>query len=194
MDSASNVAIEDRAAGSSSHAELEAALRSFAAGLGLAALYGAALGARFGPVAMLMHGAGVPAAILALGLFGTPAFYILLAHAGVVFEPDALAGLVLRALSTSGQVLGGLAPAAALLAVSAETRAGAALFAAVGLSAAFLLGMRRLFGELEGRLRMLNQRHALGARCIAWGFYAFAATLLARMWWATLDVLSGAAP
>jgi len=194
MQSISKVGAGDSAVGSGPDAEIGTSLRNFAAALGLAALYGVSLGARFGPTAMLAHGAGVPGALLSLALFGTPAFYILLAHAGVVFEPHALASFVLRALTTSGQVLGGLAPAAALLAVSAETRAGAALFAGLGLCTAFLFGIRRLFGELGSQLVTAANLRAIGARCILWGFAAFSATLVARVWWATLDVVSGAMP
>ena len=46
----------------------------------LASLYGLALGARDGQLALLTHAVGVPAALLAVCILGVPSLYIVLAH------------------------------------------------------------------------------------------------------------------
>ena len=79
-------------------------------GLGLAALYGLALGARTGGVSFLRHGVGVPAALaVSLGI-GVPALYIGLALLDAPVDLARAFRAASRATFTTGLVLAGLAP------------------------------------------------------------------------------------
>jgi hypothetical protein len=160
--------------------------RRFAAGLALTAIYGLALGARFGVPAMAAHAAGVPLALVAVAVLGAPAFYIGLAHTGIDVDGRALVAAVARGVATSGVVLAGLAPALALMAVCCESAAGVAWYGAAGLAVGGLLGLRALYRELPAS-------HSGGARVVRGFFAVFAALLAARVWWLVLPLFGGAA-
>src|SRR6185312_8498155 len=141
----------------------------FAVGLGLAAIYGAALGARAGGAALLGHAVGVPAALLAAFGLGTPALTIALAFFDAPVDPPAAAAAAARGVASAGIVLAGLAPAAALFVVSSERPGAAALAAGIGLAAGFTLGLGRFYREIAATLSRapLGTRSASGAALLA---------------------------
>jgi hypothetical protein len=164
----------------------------YATGLGLAAIYGAAMGARAGGSALLVHAVGVPAALLAAFGLGTPALYVALALFDAPVEPPAAAAAAARGVATTGLVLAGFAPAAALFVVSSEHAGAAALAAGTGLAAGLMLGLARLLRELAPALSRapLATRGASGAAFV--GFCVFAVAVAARVAAALLPVLGGA--
>ena len=163
----------------------------FATGLGLASLYGLALGVRGGGAGLVAHALGVPAALLvALGL-GVPALYIALALFDAPLALPAVVSAAARGASASGLVLAGLAPAAALFVVSSEHSGAAALTGLTGL----VLGGAISLGGLLRELQRGIDREAFPARAatqlVLVGFGVFAVAVSARIWWATLPVLRG---
>ena len=162
-----------------------------ATGLGLASIYGAALGARAGGAALLVHAVGAPAALLAAFGLGTPALYIALALFDAPVEPPAAAAAAARGVATTGLVLAGFAPAAALFVVSSERPGAAALTAGAGLAAGLALGLWRLYRELAPAFA--DARPATrGASGLAFaGFCVFAVAVAARVAAALLPILGG---
>jgi len=163
----------------------------FGTGLGLASLYGLALGVRGGGAGLLAHAVGVPAALLvALGL-GVPALYIALALFDAPLALPAVVSAAARSAAAAGLVLAGLAPAAALFVVTSERPGAAALTALAGL----VLGGAISLGRLGRELRQDIDRDALPTRAamltVLVGFGVFAVAVTARIWWATLPVLRG---
>jgi hypothetical protein len=165
--------------------------RRCGSGLALSAIYGAALGARHGTAAMLLQALGVPLGLLSVALLAAPAFYILLAHVGHPVDGLGLAGAVARATATTGLVLAGLAPAAALLTMSTEGTASAALYGVAGLAAAGGLGLGRLRRELRAQLDPAQPGQHRAGRLVIVAFGCFAALLAARVWWLVVPSLGG---
>jgi hypothetical protein len=165
----------------------------FGVGIGLAALYGVSLGARQGGRAFFAHAAGVPAALLAVSALGVPALYIVLALFDAPIAPPRVASAAARAAARSGLLLAGLAPAAALFVVSSDRPETAAVAGALGLFVAGALGLHGLLRELRGSLKdaPLTTRATAGLAFL--GFGVFAVALAARIWWATLPLIGGAA-
>lgn len=164
----------------------------FATGLGLAALYGLALGAREGGSALLIHAAGVPLALLLIAALGVPALYIVLALFDAPIDPARAASAAARSAASTGLVLGGLAPAAALFVVTSDSREAAALAGALGLAVGGVLGLRaflRDIGEVTSRSGGVT-RFVSG---LAFGgFTVFATALAIRVWFAALPLFGGA--
>ncbi len=157
--------------------------RRVGAALALGWVYGAAIGARYGVDSMIVHGLGVAAGMLAVLLFAAPSFFILLAHAGHQADLQGMLEAVSRAIATTGLVLCGLAPTAALLTVSTEGGVAAALFGALGLLAAGALGLRALHRALG------TNTGGAAIRFLGVAFLGFAALLAARVWWLALPML-----
>jgi hypothetical protein len=164
----------------------------FAVGLGLAAIYGVALGTRAGGSALLGHAIGVPAAILAAFGLGTPALTIALALFDAPVEPPASAAAAARGVAAAGIVLAGFAPAAALFVVTSERPGAAALAAGAGLAAGLVLGLARFYREIAPALaRAPLATRGASAAAFA-GFVVFAVAVAARVSAALLPVLGGA--
>jgi hypothetical protein len=155
----------------------------FFTGACLAAIYGLALGVRFGLGAMASHAVGVPMTLAGVALLTVPALYIGWAHFGVDLDPRVFVRATARGTATAGLVLAGLAPALLLLAVTFESSSSVAFFGAVGLAAGFALGMRAFFAEIK-RVAFLG----LGAGLLALGFVLFAWVLAGRMAWLALPL------
>lgn len=160
-------------------------------GLGLASLYGAALGARYGVAAMAAQALGVPLGFVAVAALAAPAFYILLAHTGHPVGALGLAAAVSRAIAVAGLVLAAVAPAALLLTVSVEAPLSAALCGLLGLGLGGGLGLRSLFGQLGAELTRAGAERPLAGRLVTAGFACFAALLAARVWWLAVPSLGG---
>jgi hypothetical protein len=163
----------------------------FATGLGLAALYGLALGTRQGGKAFLTHAAFVPAALAAVVGLGVPALYISLALFDAPIEPPRAIAAAARATARTGLVLAGLAPAAALFVVSSDAAGSAAGSAIVGLVVAGAIGLARMMGDLHGALDKAPAATRAKADLAFIGFAVFAVALSARIWWAALPLLRG---
>jgi hypothetical protein len=166
----------------------------FGAGLGLAALYGLALGARQGGVSLFKHALGVPAGMVAVACLGVPALTILLTLFNAPLAPPRALSAASRAAAASGLVLGGLAPAAALFVVTSESPATAAIMGLLGLAVGGVIGLRVLLRDLKSALESdenLMTRAASGFVLI--GFAAFAVLLALRVWWSSLPILKGGA-
>jgi hypothetical protein len=155
----------------------------------MAALYGAAMGARYGVGSALAHAAGVPLAFLAIASFAAPAFYIVLWHCGAEIDAGRLAAATAEGLHDAGRALAGLAPAVLLFGATLETAVAAAFLSAGGLAIALVLGLRTLSGAVQASLAEgCRGRGALAS----WPFCALALLLAARVWWAALPALGGA--
>jgi hypothetical protein len=162
------------------------------AGLGLASLYGLALGARSGGMALVEHALGASAGLLAVGLLGMPALFVLLALVDAPVSPSAMLSAGARALASAGFVLAGLAPSAALLAVTIESPDAAAFVTRAGLTLAGGIGLVQLTSSVRAMLEGLPRAPRLKCNALLLGFSLFAIMLAARVWYA-LPILKGAA-
>ena len=167
------------------------ALRA-ATGVGLAAIYGLALGTRDGGVSFLTHAVGVPSALVAVALLGAPAFTIALALADSPVNVSGVVRATVKALSTAGLVLAGLAPAVALYVVSAEGEGAAAVMPLGGLLLAGWLGLRTFLAEVRESLSGAAIHQKLIGLGAASAFALFAIVLALRVWFRTLALLGGA--
>ncbi len=153
-------------------------LARLGAGLGLAALYGLALGARSGG--------------MALAVLGIPALFVLLALVDAPVSPSAMLSAGARSLASAGFVLAGLAPSAALLAVTIESPDAAAFVTRAGLTLAGGIGLFQLHSSVRAMLTELPPERRLKCHALLWGFSLFAIMLAGRVWY-TLPILQGAA-
>jgi hypothetical protein len=163
----------------------------YATGLGLSAVYGMAIGARHGGLALLKSAAVVPAALVAATALGVPATYIVLALFDAPIDPKRLGAATSRAVATTGLVLAGLAPAAALFVVSSEQPAAAGASAALGLMLGSFAGYRALMGDVLRGLSRANEGVRFASAAAIIGFGVFAAALALRIWSAALPLFGG---
>lgn len=164
----------------------------FGIGLGLAAIYGLALGARGGGAAFFTHAIGVPAAMLAAFGVGVPALYIFLALVDAPVAPAAMGAAATRATATGGLVLAGLAPAAALFVVTSERPGAAALAAAVGLAIGGAFGLGSVVSDLRKVIAEARATTRFTADLAFGAFGLFAIVVALRVWVSLLPVLGGA--
>lgn len=173
------------------HVEWRALAQRALAGAGLAALYGVALGAREGGLAMLTHALGVPAAILAVCVLGVPALYIVLGFFDAPLSPKKAVGAAVRGCASAGLVLAGLAPLCALYVVGSETAEGAAMAGTLGLALGGALGLRHLVATLREALAEADSATRLMATLAQLAFSLFAVILAWRVWAALLPLVGG---
>ncbi len=171
---------------------LGADLGRLAAGLGFAALYGLALGARAGGASLVQHALGASAGLAAVGVLGVPSLYVLMALADAPVTPSAMIATASRALGGAGFVLAGLAPSAALLAVTIESPSAVAFVSRAGLTLAGGIGLYRLRSGVLELLQDLPRARRFRYGVLLFGFCVFAMALAARVWFA-LPILQGAA-
>jgi hypothetical protein len=168
-------------------------------GLGLAALYGLAIGARQGGASLIHHAVGVPFGLLLVMLLGTPSMFVFLSLCKAPMAARSLASTAARGTASAGLLLAGLAPAALLFVVSSETPHAArgavafGLFLAggVSLSRTTLSIIRETAGgrEAGGREAAAGTIGSLGGAIVAVGFAGFAVVLAMRVWSAVLPIL-----
>ena len=168
-------------------------VRRASIGLGLSALYGAALGARAGGRALVEHALGVPAGLVAVVLVGLPSMFVFLSLCRAPLDARALASLGARGLASAGLLLAGLAPAAALFVVSSQTAEAAAGVVSVGLVLGGGVALGRVAWQVAYRAFAGDAKASLGGLAVAAGFALFAVALAARVWAAMLPILGGAA-
>lgn len=167
-------------------------VRRFGIGLGLASLYGLALGARAGGLSLFQHAAGVPLAMVAVGCLGVPALTIVLTLFNAPISPSRALSAASRSAAATGLVFGGLAPAAALFVVTSESRGTAAFMALLGLFIGGVFGIRVLLRDLksamEGESDLINKTlSTISLACFA----LFAVAMALRVWWGSLPLLKG---
>lgn len=164
----------------------------FGVGVGLAALYGVALGSRLGGASLLRHAVGVPAAMVAVAGLGVPALTIVLTLFNAPLDPPRVLSATARAAASSGLVLGGFAPAAALFVTTSASWMTAGLIGALGLVIGGAVGLRRLIGDLWSAVEATDDLSTRGAAAVAFvGFTIFALALAARIWFVSLPLLRG---
>jgi hypothetical protein len=168
-------------------------VRRASIGLGLSALYGAALGARDGGRALVEHALGVPAGLVAVVLVGLPSMFVFLSLCRAPLDARAIASLGARGLASAGLLLAGLAPAAALFVVSSQTAEAAAGVVSAGLVLGGGVALARVAWQVAHRAFAGDARASLGGLAISGGFALFAVALAARVWAAMLPILGGAA-
>ncbi|WP_437989360.1 hypothetical protein [Sorangium sp. So ce145] len=174
--------------------DLRGDLSRFGIGVGLASLYGLSLGARQGGVSFAHHAAGVPAAMVAVAFVGVPALTIVLTLFDAPLDPPRALSATARAAASTGLVLGGLAPAAALFVVTGGSDLTAALMGLLGLAVGGVVGVGVLLRDLGAALRRDGGLVRLsGATAALVGFVVFAAVLALRVWVETLPMLKGGA-
>jgi hypothetical protein len=162
-----------------------------AAGLGLASLYGLALGARQGGRALLQHAFGVPLALLVIALVGAPSLFVFLSMCRAKIDPWALANAMARGVASAGLLLAGLAPAAALFVVSSATPPAAAAVVLFGLMLSGGVALGRTVWEVMAMVREDGTFSNLATLGVSAGFAIFAIALAVRIWSAALPVLGG---
>lgn len=170
---------------------LALATREAALGLGLAALYGLALGARAGGLSLLTHSIAVPLAIACISGLGVPSLAIALALFDAPIDGQAMASATARATGVAGRVLAGLAPTMALFVVSSETAMAAAFVAAGGLALAGGLGLSTVVRGVSARLDALTDLRGLACRAVLGVFVLFTVILALRLGVAVLPILAG---
>jgi hypothetical protein len=118
-------------------------------GLGLASLFGLALGMHRGSLALVTHALAIPAGLLLTTAVSLPSLYIALAMLGVPLRLSLLLAAVSTALHHAGRVLAGLAPVAALLVVTIREPVALSVVARFGLQCAGILTLYRLIAALR---------------------------------------------
>jgi hypothetical protein len=167
-------------------------LGRLAAGLSISAFYGLALGARAGGAELLQNALGVPLGLVALGAVMMPSLTVLFAILDAPVTPSRVLGALGRALSSSGLVLAGLAPGAALLCVTVESAALASGVAGLGFVLAGMLGLFQLAASLGGSLAVARPSVARKGYLLLAGYGLFTVMLAARLWTAFVPMLGGA--
>src|SRR5262245_19971725 len=164
------------------------------AGLGLAAIFGLALGLRDGRLSLLQHAPGVTAAPLVIMALGVPALYIVLASFDVPLGALDLARSAARGTVALGAALAGIAPLTALYVVSGETRASGALVAVLAL---VFGGAVRMGHFLRSIWKKTVEASAGGSRLrtivvlCATVFAILCTVTAARVWFGTLPIFRG---
>lgn len=159
--------------------------------VGLATLFGAALGLRRGGSAIFVHAIGVPAGIVAISVLAVPAFAIVLALANAPVTEISLARATARAAANAGLVLGGFAPAAAMFVVTVEDAITVTIMGFGGLLLAGAIAIRSFSQELAPQLAGASPRTRAMTSVAMPAFLVFAAVLAMRVWWMTLPSLAG---
>jgi hypothetical protein len=154
--------------------------------LALAALFGLAIGARYGLISMSVHAVGVPLGLGAAAALSAPSLCIANAHFNLPIDARQVAVAMARAVERCGNALAGLAPAALLLTVTPESALSAALFASAGLLLGGALGARELFSGLGSSGRR-------APALLSCALLLFGALVATRVWWLVLPVLGRAA-
>jgi len=161
-------------------------------GLGLTALFGAALGLRVGGAAILVHAAGASLGLLAVAAVAVPAFSIVLALANAPIDMPTLARATSRAVAKAGLALGGLAPAAAMYVVTVEDAITVSIVGFGGLALAGGIAISSFSKELRAAHAAAEARTQIALTFATPAFLIFATTLAVRVWWLALPVLTGA--
>lgn len=166
-------------------------MRRLAVGVALASTFGIAIGIRAGGPAIAVHAVGVVAGIVAVCGLAVPALAIVLALANASVEAADLGRATARSAAAAGLLLAGLAPGAALFAVTVEDAITVTLVGIGGLALAGAFALRTFVRELAPRIATSDVRGRRLASIAVPTFLVFAAILSARIWWITLPIIRG---
>jgi hypothetical protein len=155
------------------------------AGLSLSALFGLAIGLRYGPASMAVHAVGVPLGYVAGVGLALPALCIFVAHFDLRVDTRAVVHAVTRGIFVTGLVLAGLGPGATLLTLTSESPAAAAVFAMLGLVLGSAVGVREVVSTLGEGL----QTEGWSLKLLLLAFVTLASLLALRAWWLFLPML-----
>jgi hypothetical protein len=162
-----------------------------AVAIGLASLFGGAIGLRLGGAAIVTHAFGAALGIVAVCGLAVPALAIVLALVDASVDAFGLARATSRAAAAAGLLLAGLAPGAALFALTVEDAITVTLVGAGGLVLGGVLGMRSFVRALTPQLDGSDERARRLATVAVPLFLVFAAILGARIWWVMLPIVRG---
>jgi hypothetical protein len=160
--------------------------------VGLASLFGAALGMRRGGLVIALAALGAPAGLVAIAGVAVPAFGIVLALANAPLEMMDLARATARATVRAGLFLAGVAPGMALLAVSCEETVSVAVFGFGGLLFAGAVAARSFVLDLRATVAAAPRAPRAILAVAVPAFLVFAAVLATRVWWLALPMLTEA--
>ena len=166
-------------------------LARLGSGLGFAALYGLALGARSGGMSLIQHALASSGGLAAVLVLGMPSLFVVLALSNAPVSPGFMLAAGARALGSAGYVLAGLAPSAALLAVTIESASAAAFVARAGLCLSGAVGLYQLLGSVRCAFVGLSLAERIKKNALLLAFCVFAVLLAARVWY-SLPILQGA--
>jgi hypothetical protein len=166
--------------------------RRLGTGLGLAALFGGALGLRVGGAGLLPNALGAAAGLIAVAAVAVPSLAIALALANVPVDARALGRATSRAVAKAGLVLAGLAPAALLYTVTVEDGITVTIVGFGSLLLAGAIAVASFRKDLEGPMREAPARTMAMQVFAIPAFVIFAATLALRVWFLTFPILAGA--
>jgi hypothetical protein len=158
--------------------------------VGLASLFGVALGLRKGGASIALAALGAPAGVAAVAFVAIPAFAIVLSLANAPVDLMDLARATSRASMRAGLFLAGLAPGAALIVVTVED---AITVTVAGLGALLLAGAiaaQSFAGDLRPQLAAAPRGTRAVLSLAMPAFLLFAAVLAARVWWLALPMLT----
>ena len=161
-------------------------VRRLGVALGLSSLFGIALGLRAGGTAIGVHALGVTMGLVGVCGLAVPALAIMLALVNASMDALGLARATARAAAHAGLVLAGLAPGAALFAVTVEDALTVTLVGLGGLLLAGAVGMRSFVRELKPHVG-----DGVLSKVAVPSFLVFAAVLCARIWWISLPLVRG---
>lgn len=179
------------AAGAATPSEWAREGQRLAVAIGLASLFGAAIGLRVGGPAIVVHALGVSLGILAVCGLAVPALAIVLALVNASVDALGLARATSRAAAAAGLLLAGLAPGAALFALTVEDAITVTLVGIGGLALGGVLGMRSFVRALAPQLQGSDGRARRLSMVALPLFLVFAAILGARIWWVMLPIVRG---
>lgn len=161
-------------------------------GLGLAGVFGLALGVRAGGASLAAHALGVPVGIGAVALIGVPSLFVFLTLKNAPISPFAMVTTTSRALGVTGMVLAGLAPAVALFVVTINSGLVAAAAGLAGLLLGGGIGLVHLLNGFSEELRRAPLTVRATGNAITALFAIFAVLLCGRIWFGLLPLLRGA--
>lgn len=167
-------------------------LSRLATGLALASVYGLALGARGGGVELLRHALGAPVGLAVVAAVAAPSLFVRLALMNAPLQPAQMLAATAQGTFTTGLVLAGLAPAAAMLVVSIESVEAAAWMSGLGLWLAGGVGLSNLIAALHEGLAGADLKLRSRALLSIAIFALLACALSARAWGTWLPLLRGA--
>lgn len=166
-------------------------LARMGSGFGLAAVYGLALGARTGGVDLIRHALGAPLGVVVVALVAAPSLFVRLALIDAPLRPAQMLNAVAQGVFTTGLVLAGLAPAAAMLVVSIESAPAAAWMSGLGLWLAGGIGLLNSCAAIKRGLAGAELRMQSRAFFALAVFALLSCALSARVWCAWLPLLRG---
>ncbi|MFO0696209.1 MAG: hypothetical protein U0230_21775 [Polyangiales bacterium] len=171
-----------RILGHSASPDVREALFRLSSGLGLAWLFGLALGAGHPSASWPAWALGIAAGPLACVAAGLPSLLVLLTLFDVRISLAELFDAAARGIATTGMLLAGLAPLVLLYVGTARDSVATDLVASVSLGAAGLAGLSATIRAVLAVARAEGETSKAALSFLSAGYAVFAALLLGRLW------------